>query len=72
MLYVEKDLALISMAIFDHWDEKKDQLNQKILYCADARVSPDDVISVVEKCTKQVSVSWLQPRNLSLHRTDKY
>jgi hypothetical protein len=53
---VEKDLAAITMAIFDTWDKNKDQLNHKILYCADARVSPDDIISVIEKGTDTVSI----------------
>jgi hypothetical protein len=49
MLYVEKDLSAIVKAIFDKWDVKKDDLNHKILYCADARVSPDDIIACIER-----------------------
>lgn len=49
MLYVEKDLSGLSKAIFDQWDVKKDDLNHKVLYCADARVSPNDVIKCIER-----------------------
>jgi hypothetical protein len=49
MLYVEKDLSGIVKAVFDKWDLKKEVLNHKILYCADARVSPDDIIACIER-----------------------
>lgn len=48
-LYVEKDLSGIVKGIFDNWDTKKDELNHKVLYCADARVSPSDVIAILER-----------------------
>lgn len=49
MLYVEEDLAAVSKAVFDQWDVKKDQINHKILYCADARVSAGDIIECIER-----------------------
>jgi len=51
MLYVEKDLSGIAKAVFDQWDSKKHQLNHKVLFCADARVSPADVIECLEQVT---------------------
>jgi nucleoside-diphosphate-sugar epimerase len=51
MLYVEKDLSAIVKAVFDQWDLKKNELNHKILYCADSRVSPEDIIACIEKVT---------------------
>jgi len=51
MLYVEKDLSAIVKAVFDRWDSKKNELNHKILYCADARVSPGDIIECIERVT---------------------
>jgi len=49
MLYVEKDLSAIAKAVFDQWDSKKHELNHKILYCADARVSAGDIIDCIER-----------------------
>jgi hypothetical protein len=49
MLYVEKDLSGVAKAIFDQWDSKKDELNHKVLYCADARVSVGDIIACIER-----------------------
>jgi hypothetical protein len=49
MLYVEKDLSAVTKAVFDNWDTKKDEINHKILYCADARVSAGDVIECIER-----------------------
>lgn len=57
MLYVEKDLSGVAKAIFDQWDLKKEELNHKVLYCADARVSPDDVIACIEQGII-VTVPW--------------
>lgn len=49
MLYVEKDLSAIAKAVFDQWDSKKHELNHKILYCADSRVSCGDIINCIER-----------------------
>lgn len=49
MLYVEKDLSALAKAVFDQWDIKKDQLSRKVLYCADSRVSPEDIIACLER-----------------------
>jgi len=57
MLYVEKDLSGIVKAIFDQWDTKKNELNHKVLYCADSRVSPGDIIACLERVTGK-KVSW--------------
>lgn len=49
MLYVEKDLSAIVKGIFDQWESKKNELNHKILYCTDARVSAGDIIECIER-----------------------
>jgi hypothetical protein len=49
MLYVEKDLSAVVKAVFDRWDSKKNELNHKILYCADARVSANDIIECIKR-----------------------
>ena len=49
MLYVEKDLSAIAKAIFDQWDSAKDELNHKILYCANARVSAAEILASIER-----------------------
>jgi hypothetical protein len=49
MLYVEKDLSAVAKAVFDHWDSKKNELNHKILYCTDARLSAKDIIECIER-----------------------
>jgi hypothetical protein len=51
MLYVEKDLSAVVKAVFDKWESKKHALNHKVLYCASARVSPGDIIAIIERCT---------------------
>jgi hypothetical protein len=55
MLYVEKDLSAIAKAVFDNWDLKKENLNHKILYCANARVSAGDIIACIERGTAIIS-----------------
>ena len=49
MLYVEKDLSAVAKAIFDQWDSAKDELNHKILYCANARVSAAEILDCVQR-----------------------
>lgn len=49
MLYVEKDLAGIVKAIFDHWDVKKQELDGQYLQASSARITPRDVCRAAEK-----------------------
>jgi hypothetical protein len=49
MLYVERDLSALAKAVFDQWDSKKNELNHKILYCANTRVSAADIIACIER-----------------------
>lgn len=49
MLYVEKDLAEIVKAIFDHWDVKKQELDGQYLQASSARITPRDVCRAAEK-----------------------
>jgi hypothetical protein len=49
MLYVEKDLSSVAKAVFDQWDLMKRELNHKVLYCANARVSAADIINCIEQ-----------------------
>jgi hypothetical protein len=49
MLYVEKDLTAVAKAVFDQWDMKKEELNHKVLYCSDSRVSPGEIITCIER-----------------------
>ncbi|KAJ6088370.1 hypothetical protein N7486_009631 [Penicillium sp. IBT 16267x] len=49
MLYVEKDLAAISKAVFDQWEQKQDKLNHTYLYASNARLTPLDISSAIEK-----------------------
>jgi len=51
MLYVEKDLSATAKAVFDQWDSMKNELNHKVLYCANARVSATDIINCIERVT---------------------
>jgi hypothetical protein len=49
MLYVEKDLAAITKAVFDAWESKRKQLEYAYLYASNARLSPSDITAVIEK-----------------------
>ena len=49
MLWVEKDLSGIVKAVFDRWDERKEELMYQVLYCADARVAGEDIMAVIER-----------------------
>ncbi|KAJ0108032.1 NAD(P)-binding protein [Diaporthe amygdali] len=49
MLFVEKDLSGIAVAVFDQWESKKDQLIHKYLYCSNARISPNDIVACVQR-----------------------
>lgn len=56
MLFVEKDLAGIAKAVFDQWDEKKNQLQHQYLHCTDARISADDILPCVARITGKKAV----------------
>lgn len=56
MLFVEKDLSAIAKAVLDQWDSRKALLTHKHLYCCDSRVSPNDIITCVEKLTGKPTV----------------
>jgi len=49
MLYVEKDLAAIVKAVFDHWDVRKDELDGQYLQASSARITPKEVCMAAEK-----------------------
>lgn len=49
MLYVQKDLGAITKAVLDHWDARKHSLNHQYLYCANARLTPLDILASVKK-----------------------
>lgn len=49
MLFVEKDLSGIAVAVYDQWESKKDQLIHKYLYCSNARISPNDIVACVQR-----------------------
>ncbi|OAL30871.1 hypothetical protein AYO20_08564 [Fonsecaea nubica] len=49
MLYVEKDLSAIVKAIFDQWEEKKEELDGAYLQASNARVRPKDIVAAAKK-----------------------
>ena len=49
MLYVEKDLAAIVKAVFDHWEDRKDELDGAYLHASNARVKPTDIVAATKK-----------------------
>ncbi|RHZ69812.1 hypothetical protein CDV55_106923 [Aspergillus turcosus] len=51
MLYVEKDLSALVKAVFDQWDERKDELTEKYLYVGSAPSTPMDVVAAIEKAS---------------------
>lgn len=66
MLYVEKDLSGVVKAVFDQWDLMKHELNHRVLYCASARVSPGDIISIIENCTPSFAFPILIKEELTV------
>lgn len=56
MLYVQKDLGAITKAVLDHWDARKHSLNHQYLYCANARLTPLDILASVKKCKSPLAV----------------
>lgn len=55
MLYVEKDLAAVTKAVFDHWDARADELNHQYLYISNARLTPLDIAASVKRGQSVVS-----------------
>jgi hypothetical protein len=49
MLYVEKDLAAIAKAVFDQWEVKREKLQHTYLYASNARLTPREIASAIEK-----------------------
>lgn len=56
MLFVEKDLSGVAKAVLDRWAAQKDQLCHRYLYCADARVSPSDILACVARLSGKKAV----------------
>ena len=56
MLYVQKDLSAVTKAVLDNWDARKDELNYRYLYVANARLTPRDILASVKKRTSRSSV----------------
>lgn len=71
MLFVERDLSAVAKAVLDRWwgvegegvGEEKDaphawrrRLTHRYLYCADARVSPRDILACVERVSGKRAV----------------
>ncbi|KAL1969956.1 hypothetical protein VTN77DRAFT_7466 [Rasamsonia byssochlamydoides] len=61
MLYVEKDLAAIVKAIFDNWDSKREKLLHAYLYASNARVTPTDITSAIEKISGKRTIYTVIP-----------
>ncbi|OAP65630.1 hypothetical protein AYL99_01602 [Fonsecaea erecta] len=51
MVWVEKDLAGVAKAIFDHWDQRKEQLKFRYLYAMDAIHTPREICEVIQRVT---------------------
>ncbi|KAH9848925.1 NAD-P-binding protein [Lenzites betulinus] len=51
MLYVQRDLGVVTKAVFDHWDDRRGEINHQYLYCANARLTPLDILVSVKKLT---------------------
>lgn len=51
MLYVERDLAAVTKAVFDQWEAKTEQLNHQYLYVCDARVTPSEIVQTIARGT---------------------
>lgn len=49
MLYVERDLSAIVNGVFAQWDNSRNELNGKYLQASNARVTPMDITSSIEK-----------------------
>ncbi|KIW27739.1 uncharacterized protein PV07_07449 [Cladophialophora immunda] len=51
MVWVEKDLAGVAKAIFDNWDQRKEQLRFRYLYAMDAIHTPREICEVIQRVT---------------------
>ncbi|KAI1791732.1 NAD(P)-binding protein [Ganoderma leucocontextum] len=51
MVYVQKDLSAVTKAVLDNWDARKEELNHRYLYVANARVTPLEILASVKKLT---------------------
>ncbi|EXJ73884.1 uncharacterized protein A1O5_03646 [Cladophialophora psammophila CBS 110553] len=51
MVWVEKDLSGITKAIFDNWDERKEQLRYEHLCAMDAVHTPREICEVIQRVT---------------------
>ncbi|KAL2012623.1 hypothetical protein VTN00DRAFT_148 [Thermoascus crustaceus] len=61
MLYVEKDLSAIAKAIFDNWESKREQLHHAYLYACNARLSPTEITSAIEKISGKRAIYTVLP-----------
>ncbi|EXJ60370.1 hypothetical protein A1O7_04522 [Cladophialophora yegresii CBS 114405] len=51
MVWVEKDLAGVAKAVFDNWEERKEELRWRHLYAMDAVHTPREICEVVHRVT---------------------
>ena len=49
MLWVEKDLAAVCKAVFDHWYARKMELNHQYLFASSVRMSYNELVAIIEK-----------------------
>ena len=49
MVWVEKDLAGVAKAVFDNWDQRKDELTYQYLHAMDAIHTPREICEVIQK-----------------------
>lgn len=49
MVWVEKDVAAVAKAVFDNWDERKDELRYRHLYAMDAVRTPREICETIQK-----------------------
>jgi hypothetical protein len=49
MVWVEKDLAGIAKAVFDNWDQRRDELRYRYLYAMDAVHTPHELCDVIQR-----------------------
>ncbi|OAG44310.1 hypothetical protein AYO21_01306 [Fonsecaea monophora] len=55
MVWVEKDLAGVTKAIFDNWNQRKDELRYRHLYAMDAIHTPREICDVINRGGKTVT-----------------
>jgi hypothetical protein len=49
MVWVEKDLAGVAKAVFDNWENRKDELRFRYLHAMDAVHTPGQVCEVIQR-----------------------